>query len=204
MRRRHCLIYLVLKKNEKEKFFFADSVSDIFSMVLYKEEIGKSLFEKKPQMKMNSKKKTKKHGYLIYTWSEKALMVPMWIGHCHFYKEGRLLSQFFSFIYSHSSLHSFTLTVLFIQLLSQFFSFIYSHSSFHLLTLTVLFIHLLSQFFSFIYSHSSFHSITLTVLFIHLLSQFFSFIYSHSSFHSHVLNNFTFLAARVLNAIQVW
>jgi len=42
------------KKNEKEKFFFADSVSDIFSMVLYKEEIGKSLFEKKPQMKMNS------------------------------------------------------------------------------------------------------------------------------------------------------
>ena len=44
---------------KKEKFFFADSVSDIFSMVLYKEEIGKSLFEKKPQMKMNSKKKQK-------------------------------------------------------------------------------------------------------------------------------------------------
>ena len=86
-----------------------------------------------------------------------------------------LLSQFFTFIYSHSSFHSITLTVLFIHLLSQFFSFTYSHSSFHSFTLTVLFIHLLSQFFSFNYSHSSFHSLTLTVLFIHLLSQFFSF-----------------------------
>ena len=184
MRRRHCLIYLVLKKNEKDKFFFADSVSDIFSMVLYKEEIGKSLFEKKPQMKMNIKKKNKK----------------TWISNLHLIRESfngtdvnwtlsflqrgsftltvlfiHLLSQFFTFIYSHSSFHSITLTVLFIHLLSQFFSFTYSHSSFHSFTLTVLFIHLLSQFFSFNYSHSSFHSLTLTVLFIHLLSQFFSF-----------------------------
>jgi len=53
-----------------------------FSTVSFKQKnTAQVTFAMKPQMKINSSTE-QKHWYLIHTWSDKALKIPLWIGHC--------------------------------------------------------------------------------------------------------------------------